>query len=104
MASPLAGSRRVVSVATRGSGSFWAMLLTMDRVTGPDSRKTAMAARPAPEATAKIVSLAVGITLLLLFHFGTDSPVPANAPVVTLTGLATHGALSMELFCRSVLN
>jgi len=54
---PVAGSRKVFSAAKQGSGSDPATLSTICCVTGPDTRNTAIAARPAPEAMAKIVSL-----------------------------------------------
>ena len=69
MASFVAGSRKVASAAERGSGSLLAILLTMSRVAGPERRKTAIAARPAPEAMAKMVS--VSIAFDYLSHCGT---------------------------------
>jgi hypothetical protein len=53
---PVAGSRKVSSAAKQGSGSDPATLSTICCVTGPDTRNTASAARPAPETMAKIVS------------------------------------------------
>src|ERR1700675_4887747 len=71
MASPVAGLRNVLSAAVWGSGSFPARLLTIVRTAGPERRRTAIAARPAPEAMAKIVSLPIWVIFVLLFHFGT---------------------------------
>src|ERR1700730_8843930 len=71
MASPVAGAREGLSAPVRGSGSFPARLLTIVRTAGPERRRTAIALRPAPEATAKIVSLPIWVILVLLFHFGT---------------------------------
>src|ERR1700736_3350610 len=71
MASPVAGSRKVASAAVRGSGSFPARDSIIARAAAPERRRTAIAARPAPEAMAKIVSLPIWVILVLLFHFGT---------------------------------
>jgi hypothetical protein len=44
-----------LSAAKRGFGSDPAKLATILRVDGPETRNTAIAARPAPEAAAKMV-------------------------------------------------
>jgi hypothetical protein len=67
MAPPVGGSRKVTSATVRGFGSFPATSLTISRVAGPESRNTAIAARPAPEAMAKIVSVAIGVSFIVPF-------------------------------------
>lgn len=64
----MAGSRKVASAAVRGFGIFPATVLTMVRVAGPETRSTAIAARPAPEAMAKIVSCPVRVIAGLGTH------------------------------------